>query len=193
MSAFLGPVHFWLYDKIGRQEELTKAVALYASENGWIADQNDYIKDLPALEGVIDTGNIHGWLQNQIHDAETRYANLICSITDGHSERMDEIQDVAAGFGRSNGCSSAESPADVYRAFEDFFVNGMPCDRVNVVGSEDDSEVSWEMTQDIHAQYWNGDASRYYTIRSSVMNGMLDKTPFILLSPDYAHYTIRKK
>ena len=70
MSAFLGPVHFWLYDKIGRQEELTKAVALYASENGWIADQNDYIKDLPALEGVIDTGNIHGWLQNQIHDLD---------------------------------------------------------------------------------------------------------------------------
>lgn len=73
MSAFLGPIHFWLYNKIGKQEELTKAIASMAAGNGWISDRTAYIRDLPALEDVIDESNIHGWLQDQIHDAETRY------------------------------------------------------------------------------------------------------------------------
>ena len=29
MSLFLGPIHFWLYEKIKRQEELTSAVSEY--------------------------------------------------------------------------------------------------------------------------------------------------------------------
>lgn len=68
MSAFLGPIHFWLYNKIGKQEELTKAIASMAAGNGWISDRTAYIRDLPALEDVIDESNIHGWLQDQIHD-----------------------------------------------------------------------------------------------------------------------------
>lgn len=66
MSAFLGPIHFWLYNKIGKQEELTKAIASMAAGNGWISDRTAYIRDLPALEDVIDESNIHGWLQDQI-------------------------------------------------------------------------------------------------------------------------------
>ena len=42
MSAFLGPIHFWLYNKIGKQEELTKAIAAYAEEKAWIENQKKY-------------------------------------------------------------------------------------------------------------------------------------------------------
>lgn len=59
MSAFLGPIHFWLYNKIGKQEELTKAIASMAAGNGWISDRTAYIRDLPALEDVIDESNMH--------------------------------------------------------------------------------------------------------------------------------------
>ena len=31
MSAFLGPIHFWLYNKIGNQELLTKEIAALAA------------------------------------------------------------------------------------------------------------------------------------------------------------------
>lgn len=54
MSAFLGPIHFWLYNKIGKQEELTKAIASMAAGNGWISDRTAYIRDLPALEDIPD-------------------------------------------------------------------------------------------------------------------------------------------
>ena len=79
MSAFLGPIHFWLYNKIGNQEKLTKEIADLAVQNGWIEDEACFIKTLPPLETVIDEGNIHGWLQAQISDAETRYASLVKS------------------------------------------------------------------------------------------------------------------
>lgn len=38
MSAFLGPIHYWLYNKIGNQEELTREIADYAAEESLIDD-----------------------------------------------------------------------------------------------------------------------------------------------------------
>ena len=35
MSAFLGPIHYWLYNKIIVQEELTADIAGLAVSNGW--------------------------------------------------------------------------------------------------------------------------------------------------------------
>ena len=68
MSLFLGPVHFWLYDKIKNQEALTSSIAEHFDKGA------EYTKQLLPLEEGIDEGNIHGWLQSQITDAETRYA-----------------------------------------------------------------------------------------------------------------------
>ena len=69
----------------------------------------------------------------------------------------------------------------------------MPCDRVNAVTESSAEKLSWEMTQDIHAQYWNGDSSPYYAIRRSVMEGMLAGTNYTLASSDDAHYSIISK
>ncbi len=192
MSAFLGPIHFRLYDKIAKQENLTEVIASYAVNNAWISDKNAYIRNLPQLENVIDESNIHGWLQEQINDAEARYARLIHAVTEKHNDRMDKIIRIAFDFGKANRVSAA-SASDVYRMFEDFFVNGMPCDRVNAVVSESEDELSWKMTKDIHAQHWNGDATAYYAIRKAVMDGMLDESPYLLTSANDACYTIRKR
>ena len=151
MSTFLGPIHFWLYRKIGKQEELTKAIASYAEQKGWIEEQVKYTKDLPALEDVIDESNIHGWLQGQLHDAETRYVELIGDVW--NTARSEEICGVAFEFGKKYALEVSASPAEAYQVFEDFFVNGMPCDRVNSVVSESEDALSWTLTQDIHVQY----------------------------------------
>jgi len=191
MSAFLGPIHFWLYNKIGKQEELTKTIAIFAKQKGWIDDQAKYIKDLPALENVIDESNIHGWLQEQIHDAESRYASLVGTVI--NAERSDAIQDVAFEFGKNYALDATASPASAYKAFEDFFVNGMPCDRVNAVLSESEEELSWTMTKDIHGEYWGDDSSTYYVLRNAVMRGMLDRTGLDLETEDNVTFTIRRK
>lgn len=191
MSAFLGPIHFWLYNKIGKQEELTKAIAAYAEGKAWIEDQKKYTKDLSALEDVIDESNIHGWLQGQIHDAETRYANLISTVL--KDARSEEICGIAFGFGQKYSLKAGTSPKEAYSAFEDFFVNGMPCERVNTVVSESEEELTWMMTQDIHAQYWKDDSTAYYLLRNAVMRGMLEGTGLGLKTGDNKHYLIKRK
>lgn len=189
MSAFLGPIHFWLYGKIGNQEELTETIAVYAVSKKWIVNENEYIKSLPPLETVIDEGNIHGWLQAQITDAETRYAKLVCDILAGDGSRLDAICAMAYEFGKAHAAYVSDAQ-EAYKAFVDFFVNGMPCDRVNAITEDSADKVSWEMTQDIHAQYWYGDSRPYYIIRKSIMDGLLADTRLELQMPDTAHYVI---
>ena len=192
MSAYLGPIHFWLYNKIGNQELLTKEIAAFAVKNGWISGAESFTKTLPPLETVIDEGNIHGWLQAQVTDAESRYARLVTELLSGGAERLEDLCIAAECFGKEHALHAATA-AEAYNAFEDFFVNGMPCDRVNTVTESSAGKLSWEMTQDIHAQYWDGDSSPYYAIRRSVMAGMLAETNYTLASADDAHYSIISK
>lgn len=191
MSAFLGQIHFWLYNKIGKQEALTKAIADYGLRNCRITGAEKYTKVLPPLETVIDEGNIHGWLQAQIADAETRYAELVSVLISHDRKHFDALCSVAFNFGKEHTVKAADAPG-VYKAFEDFFVNGMPCDRVNAVTENSPERVAWEMTKDIHAQYWNEIVGTYYALRKFVMDGMLLGTGFKVEMSDDAHYTITK-
>lgn len=194
MSKFLGPIHYWLYSKIGHQEALTQAIANCAKASAWSEDSSDYTKELPALETVIDEGNIHGWLQAQIADAETRYAKLLTEVLVRHDERMDTVSQVCFRFGRDNALPEDTDAVQAYQAFENFFVNGMPCDRVNLVTVQSAETVTWEMSQDIHAQHWpNGNSELYYNLRKAVMDGMLAETALELEMPDTYHYMIRRK
>ena len=194
MSKFLGPIHYWLYGKIGHQEALTRAVADHAAASDWIGDVLACTKELPALETVIDESNIHGWLQGQITDAEARYAALVTEILSGHGERLDMLKQVCFQFGKANALPADADASQAYQAFENFFVNGMPCDRVNMLTEQSADAVSWEMAQDIHAQYWTNDQSNlYYILRKAVMDGMLADTTLKLEMPDTYHYTILRK
>ena len=64
MSAFLGPIHHWLYNKIKTQDELTNLYLDYASKQGLsnlAADVNAKYGSMPQgdLADLIDEDNIH--------------------------------------------------------------------------------------------------------------------------------------
>lgn len=135
MSMSIGPIHYWLYKKIGNQEDLTAFIAEETRKNGWISDTSAYTKELPALESVIDEA--------------------------------------------------------IYQYFEDFFLNGMPCDRVNEIIEQTEEKVSWQMNQDIHAEYWSEEKNEeYYELRKAVMDGMLDDSDFNVEMQDLYRYTL---
>lgn len=103
MSKLLAPIRFWPYDKIKVQKELTAALADFAQEKSWDdgIDCSSYVScDLPALDTVIDEGNIHGWLQARIGDAEGRYAQLVSALVSADPTRMDALQEAAEQFGK---------------------------------------------------------------------------------------------
>ena len=191
---FLGPIHYWLYNKIGNQEELTRLFAESALEDGRLDDISEYVSELPQLETVIDEGNIHGWLQSRIGDAERRYAALVIALTSDDPNALDGLAQEAHAFGAENALPEGTTPEEAYKTFEDFFVNGMPCDQVNLVTENTDQALSWEQTQDLHAGAWasqGGDVGTYYQLRKSVMDGMLSGSGLQLSMPDTDHYTIQ--
>lgn len=102
MSATLGPIHYWLYEKIRNQEDLTKVIAEYAKKEEWLTDISKYVYILPRLEDTIDEDNIHGWLQEKINDAEIRFSRLIIELLKNDENRIDEICTVAFEFGKKN-------------------------------------------------------------------------------------------
>ncbi len=193
MSNSLGPIHFKMYAKIGKQEELTRAIAEYAESRGWIPDAEKYTREQPPLEDVIDAGNIHGWIQGRIDDAETRFAELVGAITAEDAGRIEEILGVAFEFGKKCGLAGADTAPDVYIRLANFFVNGMPCDKINYAVAENEDLVNWQLVRDIHAQYWGGDASLFYRIRKCVIDGMLEGAEFVCDRTDDLHYVVRRR
>ena len=75
MSAFLAPIHTWLFNKILLAEELEKSL-----NEAYIDKYKDIAKEMIEksltygspidttrnIEDIIDKSNIHGWLQDKI-------------------------------------------------------------------------------------------------------------------------------
>lgn len=96
MSAFLGPIHFWLYNKIQFQENLIDELVAYVTAKGWSDKADQYVStDRRKLDEVIDEANIHGWLQSRIHDAEGRYAALVLDAAGDDGEKFDALKEAA--------------------------------------------------------------------------------------------------
>lgn len=198
MSAFLGPIHYWLYKKIQLQEEMLRSAVICGEKNGW-AELTEELKErcvseeIRPLEELIDTANIHGWLQERIHDAESRYATLITKLLSGGSSRISELRDCMYELGSSHGLSRGGDARDAYQLFEDSLLNGMPCDRVNVVLEQDTDKCTWQLTSDIHGEYWiaaGGDAAVYYELRRAFMEGALSASGLKLSIDDEYRYTV---
>ena len=99
MSAFLGPIHYWMYDKIRMQEELLRRFAVKGEQSGWLDSAMSFVDDENRpLEEIIDEANIHGWISARIESVEKRYAELTVKILTGHEERLEELKAIAYGL-----------------------------------------------------------------------------------------------
>lgn len=194
MSAFLGHIHYWLYNKILLQEEQTRDIAMYAQKNGCINKDTYTYADGRPLEEIIDEGNIHGWLQEHIHSAESGYAQLVTDIISAGGT-LEQLKTVAFEFGRKHSFAG-DTPEAAYKFYNDSFVNGMPCDGVNQLTDKSDNSISWTEMLDVHSEYWQsigGNSDDYYELRSAVLNGMLDGTEFAFEETAPNSYRIYRK
>ena len=193
MSTFLGPIHYWLYNKIQLQENLTEEISSLDKE---LYDQLDSLcgaAERRPLEEVIDTGNIHGWLQEQIILVESRFASAVTHLLEKSSVALETLKNTAHTFGASRPIQAATAP-EVYKALQDLLLDGMPCDHVNQLEEQSDSQVIWHQAVDLHSSHWEkigGDASNYYELRSSLVSGMLQEAGFIF-TKDGSRFFIKK-
>lgn len=190
MSRFLGPIHHWLFNKIIMFEEIEKNIIVNSVENLGI-DRNELeevIMEFPkaignkSLEAIIDTDNIHGWLQNKISIAEARQAKLITYLVEkcpveGKELALNVYSLAGKAWGEeakaNNDVSNAPS---IFKVLNNYVLEGMPCDNVNNVIATEMDLLSWEVTRCLHKEYWiqvSGDENLMYELRAALLTGFV--------------------
>lgn len=207
MSAFLGPIHYWLYNKIMLQEKIVDEILSLNEEEEFVQGLNDstvmqcgIIENQP-LENMIDTGNIHGWLQERIHIVENRLSYVVTAITKENADRMEHIlervyQVGLEVFNSLEQKEEMESAEQIFKLLNDMLLDGMPCDHINQIISSSSDEVEFRRTRCIHEVYWleqGGLGMNYYEIRTKFVEGLLANTAFEYVADDQGNYHIRRK
>lgn len=186
MSAFLGKIHYWLYDKIKLHEKLIENVIEIAQRNGYNSEvllSESYSKyGFPVtglLENEIDHSNIHGWLQQKIKSVESRLAYVVTELLKNNVVKKEDVADIFYQNGvniiKKLGINEG-SPEDFFNLIFDYMLEGMPCDRVNEITKNSEIMIEWETTRDLHKAYWDealGDVNNFYYFRDSWINGFL--------------------
>jgi len=192
MSKFLAPIHTWLFNKIKLYEELElNLVRTYTEKYGkevknvyiQIEDKFGYpVEDKP-LEDLIDVSNIHGWLQNKISIAETRQAAL---ITELHTIYGEEVKNIAMNLYSEQGSKCGKdaeqkyevnNAPQIYQALNNYILEGMPCDKANVITENSEDKVEWKNEMCLHRGYWEsvqGNIVLFYELRDAWIKSFVE-------------------
>ena len=192
MSLFLGKIHYWLFNKILWFEKLEGETIDLAKKEGFEVEkisediQNKYGRKLPnkPLEDLIDTGNIHGWLQGQIHSAERRMAawtKLLIEADEKNYKKLEEVYKiqgiVAAKEIKAEG-NAPSTPEALFNSMNDYILDGMPCDRVNEIVANDEKHIAWEQRVCVHKDIWNEvgcDVKYFYDLRNDWIKSFINE------------------
>lgn len=181
MSAFLGPIHYWLYRKIEIQNNLANELANRLGKDTVVPALQSNFETLPEgdLENFIQTDNIHGWLQEKVHLVERRLAFIVEQLVESNIT-IEEIKEVAYEVGTKITDLSTETTArEAFTFLNNTLLDGMPCDHVNMIQQEEENQVSWIRTTNLHEEFWSEESrleNRYDSVRDSFIKGCLAMT-----------------
>lgn len=192
MSLFLGPIHYWLYNKIKIQNDITEEIINLSPS---LRQELGY-SHLRPLEEVIDTSNIHGWLQQSISLAEKRLAQAVTSLLKNVTDALCKLEEIFYNYGRKITQEYRDiSPSQFYKLINDTLLDGMPCDRVNSIITEDENKVIYQRRACVHKEFWDeagGDINIYYHLRNKLSEGMLDGKGLAFKMPDIDTFIIER-
>jgi len=187
MSAFLGKIHYWLYNKILLHESLIRSIAALAEQKGYQTEKlmiDSYGKyGVPvtgALEDYINLSNIHGWLQERIFSVEKRLAFIITKLLEEGIVKEDEITLVFRKSGSETGKMldvQEYKPQELYTLIFDNMLEGMPCDNVNQILENTEDGIAWSAARCLHKIHWEeagGNVDNFYSFRDSWIDGFLE-------------------
>jgi hypothetical protein len=200
MSKFLAPIHTMMFNKIKLQENLEKNLLsafkeAYGEEVSALSEVLESkfgaaLENKP-LEELIDTSNIHGWLQSKISSAETRQAALITEMIKRYGNTALEIAETEyiLHAKKASGDAAAayilDTPEDLFAALNKYILEGMPCDNVNSIKAKTDDLLQWQTARCLHKNYWDeagGDVSVFYRLRSLWIQTFVKNA-----KPDYSY------
>lgn len=200
MSAFLGPIHFWLYNKIKIQNDIVEDILVLSENNNLNIKKSLYETygdgELKPLEEVIDTGNIHGWLQNQISKVEYKLAFAVTELLKSNIEKVENIKKVFENNGEKHSpLNNGSTVEEAFKAINDTLLDGMPCDHVNAVVSQDEKAAVWKRYECVHSKFWDeakGDVGVYYMLRDEFIKGLMSPANINYEAIDESTYKISR-
>lgn len=201
MSAFLGPIHFWLYNKIKLQQSIVNELYSLGTEHNIPLQQEcdlhyGSFEDKP-LEEIIDESNIHGWLQIRVSQVEYKYAYCVTKLLSLHPDSFPQIESILFKKGKEKGLELKEAGiafSGIYKEITDQLLDGMPCDHAMRLISQDDHEIIWERNICVHKNYWDevgGNIHNYYLLRDAWIKGLADGCDLSFEKKDEVTYCIR--
>lgn len=201
MSAFLGPIHYWLYNKIQLQQAIVDEINTLGNQNGLSLKEEGEAKfgkfENKPLEEMIDHGNIHGWLQERVSQVEYKYAYSVTALLNNDPSLLSQLQELHKRKGHKLGQTLEKSSLDAPRLFQvitDNLLDGMPCDHANSIIDQSEDEITWKRNLCVHASYWaevGGDITLYYELREAWIAGLVEECGFTFSKNDNAVFTIR--
>ncbi|RFZ78833.1 hypothetical protein DS742_10745 [Lacrimispora amygdalina] len=202
MSAFLGPIHTWLYNKILLQDAMTDAIVDFAEEKGWADGLRDKMAsrygtlETGNLEDNINTDNIHGWLQERVSLVENRLAYAVTTLLEEDPARLDEMKQAVKEFGKKRSAEGTITVKQAYEHLENTLLNGMPCDRVNQLVKDEPDLLSYRQAVEIHGPYWDmihGNVNHYYELREALIEGMFEGSDVQYYHTGNQEYELRSR
>lgn len=202
MSAFLGPIHTWLYNKILLQETMIETIVALAEENGWEKGLREKMAsrygtlEFGNLEDIIQTDNIHGWLQERVSLVENRLAYAVTTLLEEDQNRLLELTQAVNALGKRKMVDKEITVKEAYEHLENTLLNGMPCDRVNQLVKDEPDCLSYRQVVEIHGPYWDmlhGDVNHYYELRNSFIQGMLEGSNVLFHQTGTNEYELRRR
>lgn len=180
MSAFLGPIHFWMYHKIQVQQSMVEDIINLDLVPGLKEelDQMYGVSETQPLEEIIDEGNIHGWLQQRVSKVEYKLAYSVTAILKAGQESLAKIEQIFFENGKKAAAKiTLTSASQAFKLLNDSLLDGMPCDHVNSLVKDSEQETVWRKTACVHGSYWDevgGSVDTYYQLRDFFIKGLLE-------------------
>ena len=185
MSAFLGPIHYWLYNKIQIQQNIVDEIhSRYGLSLKEECDVRYGEFDNRPLEEIIDQSNIHGWLQERVSQVEYKYAYSIKALLDKDPSLLSQLEELLTLKGRELGQNlkeTSKTAALLFKVISDNLLDGMPCDHANSLVENSDDRLVWKRNLCVHEDYWaavGADISIYYRLREAWIKGLVDVSGF---------------
>lgn len=190
MSLFLGKIHYWLFNKVLWFEGLEGEIIKLAKDKGIDVEKleaeinSKYGVKTPNknLEDMIDTSNIHGWLQGKIHSAEGRMAAWTKVILENNQDYILDMRKVYENQGVNAANEAKESLENInaetiFNSMNDYILDGMPCDRVNEVIDSSEESIMWKKRVCVHKNIWENEGilvDVFYELREHWINAFVN-------------------
>lgn len=195
MSKYLGPIHYEMYEKIKFLDGLTEKVLAFVKEEG-LEDVYFSVSSLGKLEegeleNIIDTSNIHAWLQKRVQLVENKFAAAVSLSLKAKPELEETMGQMLYECGTKENFDG--TILEAYQWMTAHFLDGMPCDHVLLIEYQEENSIRFVVQKDVHEKYWKVFKTEqiYWKLREQYLQGVFSHAGYHITKMEESTYEMR--